>query len=161
MPEDHMMDNAHPGWHPEFWTFLRNSARQPQRRLANPYSSLYIKHTHEDSVIICSVAPVRHTLDSAQPGGAHSTWHTPRTAHNPVAHLPSGAQWRTPRCAPTANGAQPGGTHHGWGTPRRADTPGGTYALRRTTPCDTAGAAHIPEGSEVPSVTDWSSQCLY
>ena len=124
----------------EFRTFLRNSARQPQRRLANPYSSLYIKHTHEDSVIICSVDPVRHTLDSAQPGGAHSTWHTPRTAHNPVAHFPSGAQWRTPRCAPTANGAQPGGAHHGWGTPRCADAPGGAHPGVRTpraghTPC--------------------------
>ena len=106
---------------------------------------VYRTYTHEDSVIICSVDPVRHTLDSAQ----HPGWHTPqcatpRTAHNPVAHAPGGAQpdgalpeRRTVAHNPVAHttgGAQPGGAHHGRCTRRCADTPGGTHARRRTTP---------------------------
>ena len=96
---------------------------------------VYRTYTHEDSVITCSVDPVRHTLDSAQ----HPGWHTPqcatpRTAHNPVAHAPGGAQpdgalpeRRTVAHNPVAHttgGAQPGGAHLDVRTPPAGHTPG-------------------------------------
>ena len=111
---------------------------------------VYRTYTHEDSVITCSVDPVRHTLDSAQ----HPGWHTPqcatpRTAHNPMAHFPSGAQWRTTRwCTPraahnpvahTTGGAQPGGAHTGVRTPRAVHTPVRGHPRRDTRP-----ASHNP-----------------